>query len=177
MRRLRDIFHGRPLAACKAIARVVIDKSPLACQGRTFGSLTYAVSDLSRRDIEQYYHGFANLVLWANLSLSSRSRRSVGVQRRRLFPGERTIRPAAPQDAAPGRHHLGARLSFHSDGESSCASWAASTGSAFSCIFPGRGRKWPALCPLISESFARSGPMMSLVFRPRPMPIISATAS
>ncbi len=33
-------------------------------QWRTFGSLTYAVSDLSRRDIEQYYHGFANRTLW-----------------------------------------------------------------------------------------------------------------
>jgi len=40
------------------------EKSPLACQWGTFGSLTYAVSDLSRRDIEQYYHGFANRALW-----------------------------------------------------------------------------------------------------------------
>src|SRR6202040_3369271 len=40
------------------------EKSPLACQWGTFGSLTYAVSDLSRRDIEQYYHGFANQALW-----------------------------------------------------------------------------------------------------------------
>ena len=40
------------------------EKSPPACQWRTFGSLTYAVSDLSRRDIEQYYHGFANRALW-----------------------------------------------------------------------------------------------------------------
>src|ERR1700731_2898668 len=39
-------------------------ESPLAPQWRTFGSLTYAVSDLSRRDIEQYYHGFANRALW-----------------------------------------------------------------------------------------------------------------
>ena len=30
----------------------------------TFGALTYAVSDLSRRDIEQYHHGFANRSLW-----------------------------------------------------------------------------------------------------------------
>jgi trehalose 6-phosphate synthase len=35
-----------------------------APQWGTFGSLTYAVSDLSRRDIEQYYHGFANRALW-----------------------------------------------------------------------------------------------------------------
>jgi len=40
------------------------EKSPPACQWGTFGSLTYAVSDLSRRDIEQYYHGFANQALW-----------------------------------------------------------------------------------------------------------------
>ena len=40
------------------------EKSPLPCQWGTFGSLTYAVSDLSRRDVEQYYHGFANRALW-----------------------------------------------------------------------------------------------------------------
>jgi trehalose 6-phosphate synthase len=33
-------------------------------QCRTFGSLTYAVCDLSRRDAEQYYCGFANRALW-----------------------------------------------------------------------------------------------------------------
>jgi len=33
-------------------------------QYRAFGSLTYAVCDLSRRDIEQYYCGFANRALW-----------------------------------------------------------------------------------------------------------------
>ncbi|MGB6175554.1 MAG: alpha,alpha-trehalose-phosphate synthase (UDP-forming) [Methylocella sp.] len=30
----------------------------------TKGPITFAVSDLARRDIEQYYHGFANRVLW-----------------------------------------------------------------------------------------------------------------
>jgi trehalose 6-phosphate synthase len=40
------------------------EESSLAPQFGTFGSLTYAVSDLSRRDIEQYYHGFANRALW-----------------------------------------------------------------------------------------------------------------
>jgi trehalose 6-phosphate synthase len=33
-------------------------------QCRTFGSRTYAVCDLSHRDAEQYYHGFANRTLW-----------------------------------------------------------------------------------------------------------------
>ena len=33
-------------------------------QCRSVGSLTYAVCDLSRRDIEQYYCGFANQALW-----------------------------------------------------------------------------------------------------------------
>ncbi len=42
----------------------ISEESPLAPQWRTSGSLTYAVSDLSRRDIEQYYHGFANRALW-----------------------------------------------------------------------------------------------------------------
>lgn len=33
-------------------------------QCRTFGSRNYAVCDLSHRDVEQYYHGFANRTLW-----------------------------------------------------------------------------------------------------------------
>jgi len=33
-------------------------------QSRTVGPLTYAVCDLSSRDIEQYYCGFANRALW-----------------------------------------------------------------------------------------------------------------
>ena len=33
-------------------------------QYRGNGSVTYAVCDLSRRDIEQYYSGFANRALW-----------------------------------------------------------------------------------------------------------------
>lgn len=35
-----------------------------APQLRSFGPVTYAVCDLPRRDIEQYYHGFANGALW-----------------------------------------------------------------------------------------------------------------
>src|SRR3954452_8002377 len=31
---------------------------------RTFGSVSYAVADLSRRDLEEFYHGFANRALW-----------------------------------------------------------------------------------------------------------------
>lgn len=30
----------------------------------TFGPISYALSDLSRRDIDEYYHGFANRALW-----------------------------------------------------------------------------------------------------------------
>ncbi|SFK00957.1 alpha,alpha-trehalose-phosphate synthase (UDP-forming) [Methylocapsa palsarum] len=33
-------------------------------QERTHGSVTYALSDLSRRDLDEYYHGFANRALW-----------------------------------------------------------------------------------------------------------------
>jgi trehalose 6-phosphate synthase len=40
------------------------EESGPAAQCRTVGSLTYAVCDLSRRDIEQYYCGFANRALW-----------------------------------------------------------------------------------------------------------------
>jgi trehalose 6-phosphate synthase len=39
-------------------------ESGLALQSRTVGSLTYAVCDLTRQDIEQYYCGFANQALW-----------------------------------------------------------------------------------------------------------------
>ena len=33
-------------------------------QKKTQGPITFAVSDLTRRDVEDYYHGFANRVLW-----------------------------------------------------------------------------------------------------------------
>jgi trehalose 6-phosphate synthase len=42
----------------------ISEESPPAPQWGSFGSLTYAVSDLARRDVEQYYHGFANRALW-----------------------------------------------------------------------------------------------------------------
>jgi hypothetical protein len=47
----------------------------------------------------------------------------------------------------------------------------------FFCISRGRGRMWRAPCPPTSGFFAASAPMMSLVFRPRLTPIISAIAS
>ena len=31
---------------------------------RTYGPVSYAVADLSRRDLEEFYHGFANRALW-----------------------------------------------------------------------------------------------------------------
>ncbi|VFU11168.1 alpha,alpha-trehalose-phosphate synthase (UDP-forming) [Methylocella tundrae] len=37
------------------------DREP---QLRTLGSISFAVCDLTRRDIEEYYHGFANQALW-----------------------------------------------------------------------------------------------------------------
>ncbi len=39
-------------------------ESDPALQCRTAGSVTYAVSDLTQRDVEEYYHGFANRTLW-----------------------------------------------------------------------------------------------------------------
>ena len=33
-------------------------------QTRTLGPISFAVSDLTRRDIAEYYHGFANRTLW-----------------------------------------------------------------------------------------------------------------
>ncbi len=40
------------------------EASPVVPQSKTLGSIAYAVSDLSRRDVEQYYRGFANRALW-----------------------------------------------------------------------------------------------------------------
>ena len=62
------------------------EESGAAPQCRTVGSLTYAVCDLSRRDIQQYYCGFANQALWPichyRLDLANLSECC------RLFPGE-----------------------------------------------------------------------------------------
>jgi trehalose 6-phosphate synthase len=48
---------------------------------QTVGNVEYAVADLSRRDIDEYYHGFANRVLWPvchyRLDLADLSRRDV----------------------------------------------------------------------------------------------------
>ena len=48
---------------------------------RSFGNVDYAVADLSQRDIDEYYHGFANRVLWPvchyRLDLADLSRRDV----------------------------------------------------------------------------------------------------
>ncbi len=48
---------------------------------QTHGNVDYAVADLSRRDIDEYYHGFANRVLWPvchyRLDLADLSRRDV----------------------------------------------------------------------------------------------------
>lgn len=38
-----------------------IDSLP---QVKTFGAISYVISDLSRRDLDEYYHGFANRALW-----------------------------------------------------------------------------------------------------------------
>ena len=40
------------------------DESDYLPQCKTVGSLTYAVCDLSRRDVHEYYSGFANRALW-----------------------------------------------------------------------------------------------------------------
>ena len=48
---------------------------------QTVGNVDYAVADLCRRDIDEYYHGFANRVLWPvchyRLDLADLSRRDV----------------------------------------------------------------------------------------------------
>ena len=42
----------------------ISQETDAAPQVKTFGSISYAVSDLSRRDLDEYYHGFANRALW-----------------------------------------------------------------------------------------------------------------
>jgi trehalose 6-phosphate synthase len=50
-------------------------------QMHTRGAINYAVMDLSRRDVDEYYHGFSNRVLWPichyRLDLAEISRRDV----------------------------------------------------------------------------------------------------
>ena len=56
------------------------DKEP-EIHHQSVGNVDYAVVDLSRRDIDEYYHGFANRVLWPvchyRLDLADLSRRDV----------------------------------------------------------------------------------------------------
>jgi alpha,alpha-trehalose-phosphate synthase [UDP-forming] len=39
-------------------------KEPQPLDMRTHGNITYALTDLTKTDVEEYYHGFANRVLW-----------------------------------------------------------------------------------------------------------------
>ncbi|WP_105383595.1 alpha,alpha-trehalose-phosphate synthase (UDP-forming) [Neorhizobium alkalisoli] len=39
-------------------------KEPAALHLQTHGNITYALTDLTKTDVEEYYHGFANRVLW-----------------------------------------------------------------------------------------------------------------
>ncbi len=60
--------------------KVSDDADPLLHEQKA-GNVDYAVADLSRRDIDEYYHGFANRVLWPvchyRLDLADLSRRDV----------------------------------------------------------------------------------------------------
>ncbi len=60
--------------------KVATDKDP-EVHHQSVGNIDYAVVDLSRRDIDEYYHGFANRVLWPvchyRLDLADLSRRDV----------------------------------------------------------------------------------------------------
>ena len=59
----------------------VATESDPALHEQRIGNVDYAVADLSRRDIDEYYHGFANRVLWPvchyRLDLADLSRRDV----------------------------------------------------------------------------------------------------
>jgi trehalose 6-phosphate synthase len=70
---------------------------------QTFGPITFAVSDLTRRDIEEYYHGFANRALWPichyRLDLANFSERdAAGYFRVNEFFARRLAKMLRPDD-------------------------------------------------------------------------------
>ncbi|WP_395664853.1 trehalose-6-phosphate synthase [Methylocella sp.] len=70
---------------------------------KTVGPITFAVADLTRRDVEEYYHGFANRVLWPichyRLDLAHMSERCAeGYFRVNEFFARRLARLVAPDD-------------------------------------------------------------------------------
>jgi trehalose 6-phosphate synthase len=60
--------------------KIAVNQEP-ELHEQSVGNIDYAVVDLSRRDIDEYYHGFANRVLWPvchyRLDLADLSRRDV----------------------------------------------------------------------------------------------------
>ncbi|WP_050996934.1 alpha,alpha-trehalose-phosphate synthase (UDP-forming) [Sinorhizobium fredii] len=45
-------------------SKVKAEEEPSALTEKEFGGITYALTDLSQKDLEGYYYGFANQVLW-----------------------------------------------------------------------------------------------------------------
>ena len=77
------------------------DPGPL--QVHPFGNVTYAVTDLTERDLHDYYHGFANRALWPvchyRLDLTGMSRRSTtGYFRVNEFFARRLAQLLRPDD-------------------------------------------------------------------------------
>jgi len=83
------------------------EEASYAPQCRTVGPLTYAVCDLTRQDIEQYYCGFANQALWPichyRLDLANLSECNAAAYFR-----VNELCPPAPKVAASQRYDLGA---------------------------------------------------------------------
>jgi len=90
----------------------------------------------------------------ADLSLSPRPRQSVGIQRGRLFPGERAFRRQVHKLLRPD-DIIWCMIIISFPWRVSYARWAAPTGLVFSCTFHGRGRMWraPAFYQRILRSF------------------------
>ncbi|ACK52801.1 alpha,alpha-trehalose-phosphate synthase (UDP-forming) [Methylocella silvestris BL2] len=81
-------------------AQDAADRQP---QTRSLGPITFAVSDLTRRDIEEYYHGFANRALWPichyRLDLANISERdAAGYFRVNEFFARRLVKLLRPDD-------------------------------------------------------------------------------
>ena len=91
----------------------------------TAGNITAATLDLTRRDFEEYYIGYANRVLWPLFhyrpSLVGFSRRDLAGY---LRVNRKFARALAPMLHA-GRSRLGARLSSDPARPTSCGGWTA----------------------------------------------------
>ena len=73
--------------------------------------VTYVLIDLSKNDVQEYYNGLANSVLWPILHYRVDLQEYSTADASRLHPGQPHVRRPVEPAAPGGRRHLGARLS------------------------------------------------------------------